>query len=124
MPVRRDQPGHREKTNGAWRDPNGYVQRMISGVDRYREIGDRFAKQRQLGDPPHSLAVTSHVEIKFAMFMRERGLTDEAIVINKATCDGRWSCEKMLKDFLPPGSRLVVHGPDGIGRSYYGKGDS
>ncbi|MEV8374776.1 DddA-like double-stranded DNA deaminase toxin [Kribbella sp. NPDC056861] len=123
LPVRLD-PGHCEKVSGAWRDPNGYVQRMISGVDQYREIGDQFAREHQLGDPRHRLAVTSHVEVKSALIMRERGLTNETIVINKATCDGRWSCEKMLKEFLPPGSRLVVYGPDGIGRPYYGKGDA
>jgi hypothetical protein len=118
LPVRVERRGHREKTSGLWRGPEGNKQPLLSGVDRYREMADRLALDKELGDPPHTLAITSHVEVKFALVMRERGLTDETIVVNKRPCDGDLGCDQMLSRFLPTGGSLTVYGPAGFKRTY------
>ncbi|GAA0947840.1 hypothetical protein GCM10009554_44880 [Kribbella koreensis] len=118
LPVRVERRGHREKTSGLWRDPDGNEQPLLSGIDRHREMADRLALDKTLGDPPHTLAITSHVEIKFALMMRERGLTDETIVVNKRPCDGDLGCDQMLSRFLPAGGSLTVYGPAGFKRTY------
>jgi hypothetical protein len=120
LPVRVERRGHREKTRGLWRDPDGHEQPLLSGFDEYREMADRLAVDKQLGDPPHALAISSHVEIKFALMMRERELTNETIVVNKRPCDGDLGCDQMLPRFLPAGGSLTVYGPDGFKRTYRG----
>ncbi|WP_328328366.1 hypothetical protein OHA70_03335 [Kribbella sp. NBC_00382] len=120
LPVRVERRGHREKTSGFWRDPDGNEQPLLSGIDGHREMADRLASDKKLGDPPHTLAITSHVEVKFALMMRERELTDETIVINKRPCDGDLGCDQMLSRFLPAGGSLTVYGPAGFKRTYRG----
>ncbi|MFB6724217.1 DddA-like double-stranded DNA deaminase toxin [Kribbella sp. NPDC056345] len=118
LPVRVERRGHREKTSGLWRDPDGNEQPLLSGVDHYREMADRLALDKNLGDPPHTLAISSHVEIKFALMMRERGLLNETIVVNKNPCDGDLGCDQMLPRFLPAGGSLTVYGPAEFKRTY------
>lgn len=120
LPVRIERRGHREKTSGLWRDADGVEQPLLSGVDQHREMADRLALEKMLGDPPHTLAIASHVEIKFALMMRERGLKDETIVVNKTPCDGDLGCDQMLSRFLPAGGSLTVYGPAGFKRTYRG----
>ncbi|WP_370452250.1 DddA-like double-stranded DNA deaminase toxin [Kribbella caucasensis] len=60
----------------------------------------------------------SHVEIKFAMLMRKRALTDETITINNRPCPGPYGCHRNLWRFLPDGARLTVYGPDSFKRTY------
>lgn len=68
-----------------------------------------------------------HVEVKFAMRMREQGRMRETIVIDRRVC-GRdetdsgepFTCDKMLKWFLPPGAELVVVERDGTSQTYRG----
>lgn len=100
----------RDKTRGLWTGSDGTDSPLVSGKgDPYHLAADEHAKKLGIGP----LMTTSHVEIKFAMFMRERGLTSESIVINNIPCnDGPLSCESVLKDFLPEGSKLTVYGPD------------
>jgi hypothetical protein len=118
LPVRVERRGHREKTTGLWRDADGNEKPILSGIDQHREMADRLALDKKLGDPPHTLAISSHVEIKFALMMRERGLTDETIVVNKRPCDGDLGCDQMLSRFLPAGGSLTVYGPAGFRRTY------
>jgi len=120
LPVRIERRGHRQKTSGLWRDADGNEQLLRSGIDQHREMADRLASDKQLGDPPHTLAVSSHVEIKFALMMRERGLKDETIVVNKTPCDGDLGCDQLLGRFLPAGGSLTVYGPAGFRRTYRG----
>ena len=118
LPVRVERRGYREKTRGLWRDADGSDVPLISGIDRYRELADRLALEKNLGDPPHSLAISSHVEIKFALMMRDRGLKHEAIAVNKKPCDGDLGCGQMLGRFLPQGGTLTVYGPAGFKQTY------
>lgn len=111
LPVRVERKGHREKTRGLWRGRDGTESGLVSGVDPYRAQADELAKAKKIGDVPHALAITSHVEVKFAMFMRERGLLHETIVINNEVCEGDASCRELLGRFLPPGGTLTVFGP-------------
>lgn len=87
-------------------------------------MAEALAARKGLGrQPPAKLAITSHVEVKFAIQMRERGLRDETIVINKPPCTGGAGCDDMLPYFLPDGATLTVYGPDGFKKTYRGRSD-
>lgn len=96
---------------------------LISGHDEYQQKAKEFIFNRKLGPQPHHrLAIESHVEVKFAMMMRERGLTNETIVINNVPCDIPYGCKRYLKDILPPGARLTVVAP-GFKHTFIGRED-
>lgn len=115
LPAR---PDPLAKTHGIWFGSEGEDVDLISGYDHHSDQADRV--REQLGLPP--LTIVSHVEVKFAMFMRERGLRSETIYINNVPCKGLRSCSRYLESFLPKGSRLTVHWPDSEPRTFEGKG--
>jgi hypothetical protein len=126
--------GHRQKTRGIWRDADGNDNELASGRDDYESYAAaKFMKERKIGPPPHdTLMLDSHLEVKFAMHMRLRGLRDETIVINNPPCGGNNpddgedghenGCRKNLKQFLQPGARLTVIAP-GFKWTYVGGED-
>jgi hypothetical protein len=115
LPVRENDSG---KTRGFWKAPDGTEKPLASGRGRYQELADEHA--RRLGLKP--MSNTSHVEIKFALFMRERGLRDETIYINNRPCEGEASCPQWIESFLPKGAKLTVHWPGGGPWTFTGKG--
>ncbi|MEV8378772.1 DddA-like double-stranded DNA deaminase toxin [Kribbella sp. NPDC056861] len=93
----------------------GRRQEWVSGFDEYRKQADDLADELGLG----RLWTTSHVEIKFAMFMRERGLTNARLILNNIPCDDEeFSCENLLIRFLPPGAKLTIYAPENFKRTY------
>jgi hypothetical protein len=111
LPVRKP----KDKTRGVWVDEEGKRHEWVSGFDEYRKQADDLAVELGLG----RLWTTSHVEIKFAMFMRERGLADARLILNNIPCDDEeFSCENLFKWFLPAGSKLTIYGPDKFKRTY------
>ena len=111
LPVRKP----KDKTRGVWVDDADRRHEWISGFDEYRKQADDLAVELGLG----RLWTTSHVEIKFAMFMRERGLTRARLILNNIPCDDEeFSCENLLKKFLPPGAKLTIYAPDNFKRTY------
>jgi len=115
LPVRENDSG---KTRGFWRAHDGTEKPLASGRGRYQELADEHA--RRLGLRP--MSNTSHVEIKFALFMRERGLRDETIYINNRPCEGEASCPQWIENFLPKGAKLTIHWPGGGPWTFTGKG--
>jgi hypothetical protein len=115
LPVRENDSG---KTRGFWKAPDGAEKPLASGRGRYQELADEHA--RRLGLRP--MSNTSHVEIKFALFMRERGLRNETIYINNRPCEGEASCPEWIEYFLPKGAKLTVHWPGGGPWTFTGKG--
>ena len=96
---------------------------LVSGHDDYQQKARDFIFDRKLGPKPyHRLAIESHVEVKFAIMMRERGLTNETIVINNIPCDIPYGCKRYLSDILPPGARLTVVAP-GFHDTFIGRED-
>ncbi len=82
------------------------------------------------GRPNAEAAVARHVEVQFAMRMRDQGITDAEIEINRRVCgttpgrddDLPDTCDKQLEKFLPPGTTLRVRdGSSPDGRLYRGK---
>ncbi|MEV6287772.1 DddA-like double-stranded DNA deaminase toxin [Kribbella sp. NPDC051770] len=116
LPIRENDEG---KTRGFWfGSSDGKESPLVSGRDRFQEEADRLARE-QLRIP--KTTTTSHVEVKFAILMRERGLSDETIYINNKPCEGRWGCRTWLPKFLPPGARLTVHWPDSAPETFEGE---
>ena len=125
-PPRRGQP--RQKTHGRWIRSDGTAEKLLSG-----EFGDDYqaayehAWNVDLVPRPWRFDNASHVEIKVATRMyqnwvREQRPQHETIVINNRPC---WfnplDCEYVIGAFLPPGSTLTVHAPDGFRQTYRAK---
>jgi hypothetical protein len=117
LPVRENDTG---KTRGVWAPPDKEEMPLVSGYGHYQRLADDHAKR--LGLKP--MRSTSHVEVKFALFMRERGLSDETIYINNRPCRGDASCPRWIESFLPRGAKLTVHWPGGGPWTFTGKGES
>lgn len=73
--------------------------------------------------------LASHMEVKVAIEMRNNGLTEETVVIDRSVCGTRdfdnsapLTCDKQLETtFLAPGSTLHVAQPDGSTITYTGR---
>jgi hypothetical protein len=124
LPVRDETKPVRQKTRGIWRDEDGNEQPLVSGQrlgegdDPYYQQVKNFMREHRIGRQDGEPMVASHVEAKFALFMRERGRMHETIAVNKVSCDGDLSCDELLKQFLPPGGTLTVFGPGGFKETY------
>lgn len=126
LPIREESAVGRPKTRGIWKDADGKEHPLASGQRSsdgtgddpyYRQVED-FMREHRIGRQDADPMVASHVEAKFALFMRERGLIHESIVVNKVPCPGRYGCDELLKLFLPPGGTLTIFGPDGFKQTY------
>ncbi|MFI5708968.1 DddA-like double-stranded DNA deaminase toxin [Kribbella sp. NPDC051620] len=126
LPNRVTSPVSRPKTRGIWKDADGKEHPLTSGRlgsdgqaddPYYQQVVD-FMRQHRIGRQDADPMVASHVEAKFALFMRERGLMHETIVVNKIPCDGDFGCDTLLDRFLPQGGTLTVFGPAGFKRTY------
>ncbi|MFC0622789.1 DddA-like double-stranded DNA deaminase toxin [Kribbella deserti] len=106
------------KTLGIWIDDLGNEHDLSSGVDRFSGPAEELVNAADSPIPREAFILSSHVEVKFAMRMRDENLTDEFIVINNWPCEGPVSCDKNLKYFLPPGARLTVFGPNNFRKTY------
>jgi hypothetical protein len=120
LPDREQSRLSRPKTRGTWVDENGDKEDLVSGEhdEWFQKVTD-FLRER--GIPPRDdagIMSPSHVETKFAMRMRLRGLKHETIMVNKLPCKGQFGCEELLRDILPPGSTLTVFGPKGFKETY------
>lgn len=96
-----------------------------SGAD-YERACER-AWDSGIAPRPWTFDGASHVELKVASRMydtwkRTRDAQHETIVINNRPCDiNPLDCEYVIDRFLPPGSTLTVHGPDGFRKIYHGR---
>jgi len=65
------------------------------------------------------------VELKFAAYMREKGIRKAHIVINNKNgpCEGPLSCDGLLPRSLGAGYTLTVHWPGNKKKTYVGEGD-
>lgn len=118
LPIREDTLGRRDKTRGIWVDRDGIEQDLVSGETDLFEQVKQFLKDRNIGPERGELMTPTHVETKFAMFMRLRGLTHETIMVNQVPCKGKWGCEELMGRILPAGSTLTVFGPNGFIETY------
>jgi hypothetical protein len=126
LPVRDETSLTRQKTRGIWKDADGNEHDLASGKRLGENEGDDpyyhqvidFMRENNIGRQDADPMVASHVEAKFAMFMRERGLMHETIMVNKLPCPGRYGCDELLNRFVPPGGSLTVFGPGGFKVTY------
>jgi SCP1.201-like deaminase len=127
LPVRRESPGRREKTQGLWQDDGGGIHPLISGErnqnnDPDEDFEDALAHARRLGlvGAKEILGAAAHVELKFAMRMRREGIMNAVIAVNKRPCSGQRdkSCDELLERFLPPGARLTIRAPNDFQQTY------
>jgi hypothetical protein len=126
LPNRQASPVSRPKTRGIWKDADGNEHDLASGQrsgdgegdDPYYQRVVDFMREHRIGRQDADPMVASHVESKFALFMREHGLLHETIAVNKVPCDGDFGCDTLLDRFLPPGGTLTVFGPGGFKKTY------
>jgi nucleic acid/nucleotide deaminase of polymorphic system toxin len=112
---------------GEWVRADGWSIRITSGAgDEHHDAVVRFARDSKL--PPAVARLARHGEVKVAVAMREHGLRDETVVIDRQVCGTRpfdrtqpYTCDKYLSRFLPPGARLRVVQADGTVATYTGK---
>ena len=67
--------------------------------------------------------IKSHVEAHAAAIMREQGLRDATLYINRVPCPGGMGCGAMLPRMLPEGARLRIVGPGGYDQVFVGLPD-
>lgn len=118
LPIREETPLQRPKTRGLWIDRSGREHDLVSGKTDFYERVKAFLDEHGIGDDRGELMVPTHVEAKFAMYMRLNKLKHETIVVNQKPCAGKWSCERLLSYILPPGATLTVFGPDNFKQTY------
>ena len=103
-------------TTGLLYDGDGGKVTLMSGKDSNSKLADKIIGE--LGGP--KLWVATHVEVKAAAIMREKGISHAVLVINKddGVCeidsDGKprpYSCQGVVPRILPEGSTLAVWSP-------------
>jgi RHS repeat-associated protein len=75
------------------------------------------------GTPGMNNRIKSHVEAHAAAIMRQQGLTEATLYINRVPCPGKTGCDAMLPRMLPERARLRIVGPDGFEKVYIGLPD-
>jgi hypothetical protein len=79
--------------------------------------------------PGMDLFLLAHVEAHTVASMREHGVKEATLYINKKPCEyigrgGRpWGCERALPHMLRPDEKLTVYGPDGYVKVFRGQTD-
>jgi hypothetical protein len=114
------------QAEGRWLGPGGDTTVIRSGRgDVWHDRAVEFAGATQ--DPAQRRARTlgTHMEVKMAMRMRDQGLTQETIVVDRPVCGrltgGRFTCHRQLPWFLPAGTTLTVVERDGTVSHYQGR---
>jgi len=103
------------KTSGVLRSANEDIP-LESGVKGP-------AQSMPKGTPGMNIVTKTHVEGHAAAVMRQRGLSEAELFINKAPCGGVRGCEAMLPKMLPESAKLRVSGPGGYDRVFTGLPD-
>ena len=104
------------KTTGVFRASGFVDEPLVSGYSGP-------AARQPLGTPGMNNNLRAHVEGHTAALMRQRGLQEGTLYINRVPCAGVRGCDAMLPRMLPPGARLRVIGPDGYERVFVGLPD-
>ncbi len=61
------------------------------------------------GTPGMNIVTKSHVEAHAAAVMRNEGLSEATLWINRAPCSGAAGCAAMLPRMVPEGSTLTIN---------------
>ncbi|WP_245563554.1 DddA-like double-stranded DNA deaminase toxin [Longispora albida] len=79
------------------------------------KINEFLSQQPDVAMPPRGAQhpAADHVEVKFAMWMRENGVTDADVIINnpRGVCGGPYSCQVAVPAILPKGATMRVWYP-------------
>ncbi len=107
------------KTQGVLVRPNGQETPLASGYD---------GPSKSMGYLPGANGnIKSHVEAHAAATMRQEGLDEATLYINRVPCPTKdprsKGCDDALKQMLPEGAKLRVIGPDGFEKTYTGEPD-
>ncbi|KGI82323.1 hypothetical protein IL38_06220 [Actinopolyspora erythraea] len=110
--VRQRLPEHTGgQTTGLTYDQDGTELQVNSGRDPKLSEQARLIlhnSERFPTDDRGEPTVTMHVEVKYALMMRQAGQTYGVVVLNNELCRG---CEKAVPEILPKGSTLKVWHP-------------
>jgi hypothetical protein len=103
------------KTSGILRTATGDTP-LISG---YKGPSASMPK----GTPGMNNIIKSHVEAHAAALMRQQGISEAILYINRIPCSGKTGCDAMLPLMLPEGAKLTVIGPNEFIKTYMGLPD-
>ncbi|MFE7927532.1 DddA-like double-stranded DNA deaminase toxin [Streptomyces sp. NPDC057456] len=116
-------------TSGTIMDGNGKSlgSDMTSGTDDFSPIAQKLLVQ-SMGKLPGKDTpywTITHVETKYAVYMRQEGITDANVVINHKTgpCQGMYGCTATVEEILPKGSTMTVHYPGAKPVVLHGRAD-
>lgn len=99
------------KTAGTLVGPGGAENALISGWHPPAALMPK-------GTPGMNIVTKSHVEAHAAAIMRNEGLANATLWINRAPCGGATGCRNLLPRMVPSGSTLTINVvPNGSARS-------
>jgi RHS repeat-associated protein len=112
------QLANKRVTTGQILDSSGKViSREIEAGGSSDLVKQTDAYLRQNGAPLNPKAeyypASQHVEAQYAMWMRQKGVTDATVVINNAegVCSGIYGCQAAVREILPEGSTMTIWYP-------------
>lgn len=111
-----------DKTSGYWIDEDGQEHGpLVSGEDEDYRRALEVLRALKVGPPRGAMWATAHVEVKFAVRLRESERKQITLVINNTPCfQGRFSCDRLLPQILRPDQEVTVYWPEGK-RTYRGR---
>jgi hypothetical protein len=88
---------------------------MTSGTDEFSPVAQKWLVQSmgRLRQDSDYWTIT-HVETKYAVYMRQKGITNANVVINhvKGPCAGMYGCRTTVEQILPKGYTMTVYYPN------------
>lgn len=102
------------QTTGLFYDEEGSEHEFDSSHDDAEELATEVLRQLGIVGQNASLTVASHVEVKVAAAMRDKGIEKGVLVINRTTgvCSAeRYGCMEVVPMILTDGAQLVVWSP-------------
>lgn len=108
---------NKPQTTGLFYDQDGNERDFVSGHDSDEDTATQVLRDLGIVPANATLNVAAHVEVKVAAMMRQQGLDQGLLVINRTTgiCnDGTYTCATVVPKILPSDVALTIWSPKEI----------